>query len=337
MVHRDVKPQNVLVDRGDFALLADFGLTRALGDQGMTKTGDVVGSIHYISPEQIRGQAPSAKSDLYAFAAVLFQCLAGDPPFTGNADAAVIYGHMSEPPPHVSAARPELSHALDAVVARGLAKDPDHRYATARELVDAATSALSSPAGAAPEDATRVLGAPDRSPTSAQAPPRRRSGGPGCTRRGRVRGRKHRLGRTEQECGIRRRRADRVVAPCRLAAARGAPHHSGPRALGCGVRRACCGWIGFARRTHTGTRLDPAAGRVPAFDAAAEEDRGPTRRARGIQLSKDSGQRHRRPPHDLRGAHNRRSDHARLHRFPASRTGGRGDASAWRRRSSSRE
>ena len=165
MVHRDVKPQNVLVDRGDFALLADFGLTRALGDQGH----DPDGGRRRLDPLHLPGadsRAGAVREDPISMPSRPSSTSAspGQPPFTGNADAAVIYGHMSEPPPRISDARPDLSPALDAVVARGLAKDPDQRYATARELVDAATSALSSPAGAAPEDATGVLAPPAARP-----------------------------------------------------------------------------------------------------------------------------------------------------------------------------
>jgi len=166
MVHRDVKPQNILVDRGDFAFLADFGITRALDDQGvtrMTRTGEFLGSIHYISPEQIHGLPPTAKSDLYSFAAVLYECLVGRPPFASDMDAAVIYAHISQDPPLVSIARPELSKELDAVLAKGLAKDPEQRYPTARDFVDDARAAVAAPGS----QATRTR---PRSPDVPRAP-----------------------------------------------------------------------------------------------------------------------------------------------------------------------
>jgi hypothetical protein len=160
LIHRDVKPQNVLVDASDHAYLADFGLIKSSTHRGVTGTGQYLGSLSYVSPEQIRGEPVSALSDVYAFAAVLYECLAGDVPFPADSEAALLYAHLSEPPPRVSAARPELPAGLDAVVARGLAKRPEDRYRTASALVANAQNALGEP-GATPTPAARQ--AADRS------------------------------------------------------------------------------------------------------------------------------------------------------------------------------
>lgn len=145
LVHRDVKPQNILVDEEDRAYLADFGLTKGAGDRGVTLTGHYVGSLDYTPPEQVRGEPFGAAGDLYAFAAVLYEALTGEPPFPLDNEAALLYAHVSEPPPRPSERRPELPAALDDVIARGLAKRPEDRYRTASELVEETRRALASP------------------------------------------------------------------------------------------------------------------------------------------------------------------------------------------------
>jgi predicted Ser/Thr protein kinase len=142
LVHRDVKPQNVLVDGRDRAYLADFGLTKSSGSCGITRTGAYLGSLDYVSPEQVRGDAVTPASDRYALAAVLYECLVGEVPFACDTEAALLYAHVSEPPPRISDRRPELPRTLDDVLARGLAKDPAWRYPTATQLVRDAQAAL---------------------------------------------------------------------------------------------------------------------------------------------------------------------------------------------------
>jgi hypothetical protein len=142
LVHRDVKPQNVLVDEHDFAYLADFGIAKDVHEPGLTRTGEHVGSLDYVSPEQIRGEKVTPRSDLYALAAVLYECLSGEVPFPRDTEAALLYAHLSEPPPRLTERRSELSPALDAVLERGLAKDSADRFASATELVEAARRAL---------------------------------------------------------------------------------------------------------------------------------------------------------------------------------------------------
>jgi predicted Ser/Thr protein kinase len=155
LVHRDVKPQNILVDGDNHAFLADFGLTKDAGERGLTLTGAYTGSLDYAAPEQIRGEAAGAGADLYAFAAVLYEALTGEVAFPYDTEAALLYAHLSEDPPRPSERRPELPSGLDAVVARGLAKRPEERYGSATELVDAARTALASQPAAATSNGRR--------------------------------------------------------------------------------------------------------------------------------------------------------------------------------------
>jgi serine/threonine protein kinase len=142
LTHRDVKPQNILVGEGDRAYLTDFGLTKGDGDTRLTRAGEFVGTIDYIAPEQILGQPATAAADVYSLGAVLYECLTGTVPFPRHADAAVMYAHLSEPPPLVTDERPELPPELDDVICRALAKDPQERQASAGELMRDARQAL---------------------------------------------------------------------------------------------------------------------------------------------------------------------------------------------------
>src|SRR5215207_2416221 len=136
LIHRDIKPQNVLVGRRDHSFLADFGLTKGPTEASLTKTGHFVGTFDYISPEQINGQPAIPASDVYSFASVLYECLTGTVPFPRAVEAAILYAHVSEPPPRPSESRPELPPALDDVIGRAMAKDPASRQASASELIE---------------------------------------------------------------------------------------------------------------------------------------------------------------------------------------------------------
>ena len=160
LIHRDVKPQNMLVDHEDRAFLADFGLTKGASERGITRTGQYMGSLDYVSPEQIKGGPLSARSDLYAFATVLYECLTGEVPFPRETEAALLYAHVTEPPPRVTELEPDLSPALDAIVARGLAKDPADRFPSATALVEAARAALDAGSAQAPAAAPSEPAAP---------------------------------------------------------------------------------------------------------------------------------------------------------------------------------
>ncbi len=174
LIHRDVKPQNVLVGAGDHAYLADFGLTKGSDDAGMTETGQFVGTIDYISPEQARGELATARSDVYALTAVLCECLTGQVPFVRATEERVLLAHLSEPPPRLSQVRSDLPATMDEVVARGMAKVPEDRPASAGELMLQARRALGatpeSSALAASAETTRLrptAGTPTRGPRTA--------------------------------------------------------------------------------------------------------------------------------------------------------------------------
>ena len=135
LIHRDIKPQNILVGSMDQAFLADFGLTKASGEKSLTKTGQFVGTFDYISPEQIKGERATTRSDVYALAAVLYECLSGLVPFPKDSEAAVLYAHMAEDAPKLTEQRPELPATLDEVIAKGMAKDPTERYESGGQLL----------------------------------------------------------------------------------------------------------------------------------------------------------------------------------------------------------
>jgi predicted Ser/Thr protein kinase len=163
LVHRDVKPQNVLVGEGDHAFLADFGLSRP-GTDTITASRPTLGTVAYLAPEVVRGESPTPASDRYAFAATLFHCLAGDVVFPRGSDAAALFAHASEEPPRISQRRPELPAALDGVFADGLAKDPAQRPASARELVAQVRQVLG-------ERALFALGPPEVASRTGPRPP----------------------------------------------------------------------------------------------------------------------------------------------------------------------
>jgi serine/threonine-protein kinase len=136
LVHRDIKPQNILVGARDHAYLADFGLTRPPGQRGLTQTGHFVGSLDYISPEQIHGGSPEPHSDIYAFGAVLYECLTGSVPYPRDSEAAVLFAHLTDPLPPASTANRDLPEAVDPVIAAALNKDPSRRPHAAADLIE---------------------------------------------------------------------------------------------------------------------------------------------------------------------------------------------------------
>ncbi|OBJ86647.1 serine/threonine-protein kinase [Mycobacterium asiaticum] len=149
LIHRDVKPQNIIVTPDDFAYLVDFGIAEARGETHLTMTGYQVGSFAYMAPERLNSNQPAtAAVDVYALACVLYEALTGHQPFAGG-HQQVIAGHLSSLPPRPSAVRPGLPAALDEVIARGMAKDPDDRYGSAGALARAAKRALSAGQSAA--------------------------------------------------------------------------------------------------------------------------------------------------------------------------------------------
>jgi YVTN family beta-propeller protein len=144
LVHRDVKPSNVLLDRQDgpeHAYLADFGLMQS-GRGSAAADGQFMGTVDYVAPEQIRGDDLDGRADQYALGCLLFECLTGTLPFPHGSDIAAIYAHLEEPAPRASERRDRLPPALDAVLARVMAKEPAERYGSCAELVDWSPAAL---------------------------------------------------------------------------------------------------------------------------------------------------------------------------------------------------
>ena len=133
IVHRDIKPHNVLVDHEGRVKVADFGIARA-GSSQMTEAGSIIGTAQYLSPEQARGAPVDESSDLYSTGIVLFELLTGLLPFTGETPVEIAMKHLSQVPPAPSSIRPEIPHDLDLVVIRALAKEPAERYRSAKEM-----------------------------------------------------------------------------------------------------------------------------------------------------------------------------------------------------------
>ncbi|MGZ4585587.1 MAG: protein kinase domain-containing protein [Mycobacterium sp.] len=147
LVHRDIKPKNILVTTArDFVYLIDFGLARTMTDTALTQTGATMGTVAYLAPERFRGTTDH-RADVYSLACVLYECLTGKRPFSGDSLEEQLNAHLYTPPPQPSAIAPGIPRALDAVVARGMAKDVDQRYQSAIELAEAARAALTGPAG----------------------------------------------------------------------------------------------------------------------------------------------------------------------------------------------
>jgi serine/threonine-protein kinase len=151
LVHRDVKPGNILIGEDDHVYVSDFGLTKQASSQsGLTATGQLVGTVDYIAPEQIQGEPVDGRSDVYSLTCVLYETLVGAKPFEKDTEVATIWAHIQDPPPAPSSVCPELPRGLDAVIARGMAKRPDERFATCRDLVDAARQELGVSSGEIP-------------------------------------------------------------------------------------------------------------------------------------------------------------------------------------------
>jgi YVTN family beta-propeller protein len=168
LVHRDVKPANILVTaaerarngRDDHVYLTDFGLTKRTSELtgGLTGTGHFLGTVDYVSPEQIQGRQVGAGTDIYALGCVLYESLTGQLPYRRDDDAALLWAHLIEAPPPVTGIRPEVPAAVDAVVARAMAKDPADRYQSCAELLQDLETALRVP-GSGSSSTGRLTGA----------------------------------------------------------------------------------------------------------------------------------------------------------------------------------
>ncbi len=162
MVHRDIKPQNVLIDAEGRAKLTDFGISRQLEQDGMTATGRVLGTTDYVAPEQAMGHPVDIRSDIYSLGVVLYEMLIGQVPFHADSQVGVAMKHVNEELPDVQQRRPELSAAAALVVERATAKDPAERYQEVGEMIDDLSTALeveAARAGSTTGEATSVLDA----------------------------------------------------------------------------------------------------------------------------------------------------------------------------------
>ncbi len=160
LVHRDVKPQNVLIDPEGRAKVTDFGIARSLESDGLTKTGRVLGTTDYVSPEQAMGQDVDARSDIYSLGIVLYEMLTGKPPFEADSLVGVAMKHVNEPMPDLQERRPDASSALAAVIERATLKDPKKRYPDMGAMLAELEGALEvevARAGSSTGEATSVL------------------------------------------------------------------------------------------------------------------------------------------------------------------------------------
>jgi serine/threonine protein kinase len=142
LVHRDVKPGNILIDRRGLAFLCDFGLAKRMQSREKTAAGKFMGTVDYCAPEQIAGRATDGRTDVYGLAAVAYHALAGRPPFERESELATAEAHLTDPPPKLSARRPDLPPGLGEVLERAMAKAPGDRYGTPVDFADAFSAAL---------------------------------------------------------------------------------------------------------------------------------------------------------------------------------------------------
>ena len=145
VTHRDVKPPNILVTNDDFAYLVDFGIASAKTDEKLTQLGTAVGTWKYMAPERFSSDEVDHRADIYSLACVLYECLTGSPPYSSDSAGVLVSAHLLEPIPQPSTKRSGIPRAFDAVIARGMAKKPQDRYASAGDLARAAHEALTNP------------------------------------------------------------------------------------------------------------------------------------------------------------------------------------------------
>jgi hypothetical protein len=177
LIHRDVKPANVLLSGGEaaeHAYITDFGVARNVStESGLTQTGRFVGTLDYVAPEQIAGGEIDARVDVYALGCLLFKLLTGEVPFPKDSDAARLFAHLNDPPPAPSLYVPEISMALDDVVIRAMSKAPEDRYPSAGDLGRAAQAALRGERTTAPERAVATGAAATRTAETIAVEPER--------------------------------------------------------------------------------------------------------------------------------------------------------------------
>ncbi len=134
VIHRDLKPQNILMDKRGNIKIADFGIAVALNQSSITQTNSVMGSVHYMSPEQTRGGLVTKQSDIYSVGIILYELITGKVPFNGDTPVSIALKHVQEEIPSIREKDPEVPQALENVVLRATAKDPRDRYESAQEM-----------------------------------------------------------------------------------------------------------------------------------------------------------------------------------------------------------
>ncbi|MFB7875518.1 protein kinase [Nocardia sp. NPDC056064] len=280
LVHRDVKPANILVTPADFAYLADFGIAHTEGDSAVTQVGMAMGSYIYMAPERFDVGPVSHRADIYSLACVLHECLTGGSPFPAASMSVLIRAHLSEAPPRPSTLIHGLPPGLDDVIARGMAKDPADRYATAGDLAVAARDVLNS----AIQHARPGAFAPGRAPGSTGSGPV-----PMGTPSGAVPFGSREQGPGAQSGGVPLGSRDRGAGAQSGAVPRGADER-GPGGVPLGAGGARSGPVGYA--------ADPGAA---TFGAAAAARRGGTTGGNQMSGGDASGTGGARDPRD-RGA-----------------------------------
>ena len=167
LIHRDVKPANVLIAGHDHVYLTDFGLTKhASSISGLTRTGQWVGTVDYTAPEQIEGATVCKQTDVYSLGCLLFETLTGEPPYRRENELATLWAHVYKPPPSVREINPELPAGFDDVIQRALAKDPADRYESAGELARAAAAVRGSETRVSPAPTVAAAAAPPAAPSA---------------------------------------------------------------------------------------------------------------------------------------------------------------------------
>ena len=305
IIHRDVKPANIMISKTGAVKVMDFGIARALADaNSVTQTAAVIGTAQYLSPEQARGEKVDARSDVYSLGCVLYEILTGEPPFVGDSPVAVAYQHVREDPVPPSQRHNDISPELDAVVLKALAKNPDNRYQTAAEM---RADLVRVHSGEAP-DAPKVLTDAERTSLHV-GPPSHRTGPNRSTTR----------------------RASSPRTPSGSGAHRWAAGSSRSRCS------RCSPWWSPSRSTCSAAT--PATCRCPTSPARRPNDAIATLQNLGFKTTSrnepdsevppDHVIKHRSRGHRL-GRRGRRNHHLRLHRAPSSarsRTSGPGPSS----------
>ena len=169
LVHRDVKPANVLVPPRGPVKVTDFGIAKAAGTDDLTKTGTVMGTARYLAPEQVSGKPTDARTDVYALGLLLFECLTGHVPFGGDTDVATAMARLTTSAPSIRAERPDVPPALDDVIHRCLARNPEQRFGSAADVREALRRAELDPTGSVARPNTGVHGVVAGPPSQAQA------------------------------------------------------------------------------------------------------------------------------------------------------------------------